>query len=204
MSNTKGIRLATPQCYKVRSTLLDIHEQLKTQVDVFYALTEGKLETISNELLDKQEELENLELQLTETKRQKTLDLKLAMQENERNAMLDIAAKLGFKCVKQEEYDELVKATEESEKKLILEIESLKAKHAKAISAAVNQKELELTSAHKVETAQAAATIDSQKQKVEFLTERVDQLSGMLDKAQANVVAVAEAGNRSINVTAPK
>lgn len=198
---SKTLNLANPKSYALRKDLEKIANQLGQHIETLKDLTTSKLEQVSTDYEEKTAELEKLEKELEETRRVKTLDLQLLIKEDKLTALNSLATELGFETILSEEYQNLLDENEtlrESKEDAVneaIERTQKAANAAKAIAVKTVEQKAE------VEMAQLKAANVVLEEKVNWYERELDAVRVMLKDVQNNSVRIAEAGQKSINLT---
>lgn len=192
------LKLATPKGYSVAKDLRTTAAQLKEQAEAIQDFVGGKLDQISNEIIEKSEELEALKIKLDEKRRVETLDLELMIKKDKTEAFQKLAAELNHAIIKQDDYTKLRSELTIAQGDIAERIEKEVSAAQSKVYAEKNGEISRLKSAHEVATAQLEADNKMLQQKVAFLNDQLDKAQLSLERAQEANVKIAEAQKSTV------
>lgn len=191
------LALRTPQGYALRKDLETLLAGIEKATADFKSLTGDKLNALSEEYQELQEKKDALEKDLKEKERIAELDLNLRIKANKKDAVEKLSKELSLVVISKEEWEDTKFKLSSTEEAIQKAVEEQKQKGIKAKEAACSA----ITSRAEVEKAKIEASNETLKEKVIWLEQRLADTNEMLRVVQDNAVKIAEAGNKSFNVT---
>jgi multidrug resistance efflux pump len=177
-------------------------EAVKEQfLPLFHEFTYDKLSELAQQLAEKQEEFDKLQVDFNERKRAFDVEFKLKQQADEKAVLENLSKKYNYAMISVEEYQTMRNELAEAEKTAAAKV----AEATKALESSLSSKFALDNKDNEVKAAQAEAEIRQLQERNSFLENQMQQLRKDLQAQREVTVKVAEsAGNSKSNITLTK
>lgn len=147
------------------------------------------------QIAQKEEQLEDLKVELEEGKRQNKVTLELDFMENRKKVVTETLADEGMLAINKEEYDTLKKAYDLLKSEFNTQVSKEVAAGVKAATANFDAAKSLYIAEQAAKEADNKAKVSNLEDKVSFLQDQVDSLLEQLKEAGDNAVKIAQAGS---------